>query len=174
MRVIAGLFKGRKLVFKKSKLVRPTQDRVKETLFNIISDKIVDGVCLDLFAGSGSLGIEALSRGAKSIDFVDIDVTYVIKNLANIKADNCAEVFKSNAANYIKKAYKKYDIIFLDPPWSELILFERSLKAIFEFDILNNEGIIICEHPQEVNDFYLFKEIKQKKIGNKNLSILEK
>lgn len=174
MRIIAGKYKSRKLVFKKSILLRPTQDRVKETIFNIISNKLENSICLDLFAGSGSLGFEAVSRGAKKVDLVDTNVEFLYKNLESINSDKSAKIFKKNALSYIKSTEQLFDIIFLDPPWTKSDLFEHSLKAIFEFDILNSNGIIICEHPKEYDEFYSFNVNAQKKFGNKKISILEK
>jgi 16S rRNA (guanine966-N2)-methyltransferase len=174
MRIIAGKYKSRKLVFKKSTLLRPTQDRVKETVFNIMSDKLENSICLDLFAGCGSLGFEAVSRGAIKVDLVDVNVEFLYKNLERINNDKIATIFKTNALRYIKNTDQSYDVIFLDPPWTKSDLFELSLNAIFEFDILKPKGIIVCEHPKEYEKFYSFNVKTQKKFGNKKISILEK
>jgi len=174
MRIIAGKYKSLKLLFKTSSVLRPTQDRVKETVFNIISDKLENSTCLDLFAGIGSLGFEAVSRGAKKVDLVDVNVEFLYKNLERLNHDKTATIFKRNALSYVKHTDEVYDIIFLDPPWTKSDLFEHSLKAIFEFDILKSNGIIVCEHPKEFDSFKFFIVREQKKFGNKKISILEK
>ena len=173
MRIISGKYKSRKLLFKKSLELRPTQDRVKETLFNIISTNVENSSCLDLFAGSGSLGFEAVSRGAKKVNLVDIDTEFLLKNHALLNYDSAVNISKANAINYLKKINDNFDIIFIDPPWKKSILFERALKAIFEFDILKINGILVCEHPIEYENFYLFSVKTQRKFGNKKISILE-
>ena len=94
MRIISGKYKSRKLLFKKSLELRPTQDRVKETLFNIISTNVENSSCLDLFAGSGSLGFEAVSRGAKKVNFVDIDTEFLLKNHALLNYDSAVNITK--------------------------------------------------------------------------------
>ncbi len=174
MRVIAGKFKGQRLLFSKSFSLRPTQDRVKETLFNMIQGICEDAICLDLFCGTGSLGIESLSRGATSVDFVDIDTRYIQKNINLFDTKLPISIYKESAFNYVKQTQKLYDIIFLDPPWSKLSYFERALKGIFDFDILNNEGLIICEHPNNISDFHRFSVEKQKSFGNKMITLLRK
>ena len=173
MRIISGKYKSRKLLFKKSLELRPTQDRVKETMFNVISNKIVGSSCLDLFAGSGSLGFEAISRGANKLSLIDIYTEFLKKNHALLNNDSAVKIIKGNAINYLKKVNETYDIVFIDPPWKKSVLFEHALKAIFEFDILKINGILVCEHPIEYNNFYLFSVMIQKKFGNKKISILE-
>jgi 16S rRNA (guanine966-N2)-methyltransferase len=117
MRVIAGAYGGRTLKAPKGDSTRPTSDRVREALFSILGDRVQDARVLDLFAGSGALGLEALSRGAQSVTFVDDDraaITAIKANLAALKAQ--AEVRQSDALRFLSGALQ-YDLIFLDPPY---------------------------------------------------------
>ncbi len=146
MRVISGSARGRKLIQPENNAVRPTTDMVKESLFNIIQFKIEGRNVLDLFSGTGQLGIEALSRGASSAVFVDESeraLKLVRANLKHTELAERAEVYREDALTFLKRG-RKYDIIFLDPPY-ESPLVEKALRAINEFDILNEDGIIICE-----------------------------
>lgn len=124
---------------------RPTSDRVKESLFNIIQPKIVGSAVLDLFAGSGALGLEALSRGAASSDFVDCSasaVCTIYKNINKTKLQN-ARVFKKDYALFLK-ADGVYDIIFLDPPYNKGFL-RSALEAAVAGGSLSPDGIVVCE-----------------------------
>lgn len=149
MRVITGKARGVVLKTPDGMLTRPTADRVKEALFSIIQFDLPAAKVLDLFGGTGQLGIEALSRGAKSAVFVDSrdDACNLIKeNLrrTNLSAD--AKVVKSDYLSFLKNTKETFDIIFLDPPYAEVFL-ENSLKMITEIDILQSGGIIVAERP---------------------------
>lgn len=173
MRVISGKYKGRKLKGFDIDGTRPTMDRIKESLFAMIQDKIIDSNCLDLFAGSGALGIEALSNGAKSCDFIDhntISINTIKENTKNIKEQ--FNIINSDYKKYLKQTNKKYDIIFLDPPYKNNLL-NKALKYIEEYDLLNDDGIIVCEYEKEEIITNL-KLIKEKKYGSKNIKILKK
>ena len=147
MRVISGTARGIRLQTPDGLVTRPTADRVKEALFSIIQFELEGRSVLDLFAGTGQLGIEALSRGAKSAVFVDAGapaVKLVKENLKKTKLDSAARVLQSDYAAFLRACKEKFDIIFLDPPYAENFL-ENSLKIISEIDILRYGGIIICE-----------------------------
>ena len=151
MRVITGTARGRRLKELKGNETRPTTDRVKEGIFNIIQFDIEGRRVLDLFGGTGQLGIECLSRGAESATFVDArtDATNLIReNLALTELSDRAKVLTADYAGVLSSATEKYDIVFLDPPY-ETKLLERSLELISQFDILREHGIIVCESPQE-------------------------
>lgn len=151
MRVITGTARGRRLNELKGKETRPTTDRVKEGIFNIIQFDIEGRRVLDLFGGTGQLGIECLSRGAAHATFVDARtdaVKLIRENLALTALANRATVLTADYATVLSGAVEKYDLVFLDPPY-ETKLLERSLELISQFDILHEHGIIICESPQE-------------------------
>ena len=128
MRVITGAARGRRLKELEGYETRPTTDRVKEGVFNIIQFDIEGRKVLDLFAGTGQLGIEALSRGVEAR----------------------AAVLCADALTYPAAAREKFDLIFIDPPYAAN-LWEKMLDSIYQFDILSNHGIIVCESPAEQN-----------------------
>ena len=149
MRVITGKARGVSLKTPDGMATRPTSDRVKEALFSIIQFEIPGAKVLDLFGGTGQLGIEALSRDAKSAIFVDEreDACKLIReNLKRTRLENTAKVIRSDYMAYLKNCKEKFDIIFLDPPYAEVFL-ENSLKMITEIDILQSGGIIVTERP---------------------------
>lgn len=174
MRVISGKYKGKKLDGFYIDGTRPTMDRVKESLFSIIQGNIKDSVVLDLFAGSGSLGIEAISNGATKAILVDnnIKAIEIIKNnIKNIGKE--IKVFKSDYKDALKLFNGiKFDIIFLDPPY-KLNLINDCLNKIKELDLLSDNGIIVCEYENELIDNFNFELIKEKKYGKKKIIILK-
>lgn len=149
MRVITGKARGVQLKTPDGMLTRPTTDRVKEALFSIINFEIPGAAVLDLFGGTGQLGIEALSRGAKSAVFVDAreDACRLIKeNLKRTKLEQGGRVVRSDYLDYLSRCRDKFNIILLDPPYAEVFL-ENALKRITEIDILESDGIIVAERP---------------------------
>ena len=157
MRVIAGLRKGHKLIAPKGKTVRPTEDKIKESLFNILRYIDDDSIVLDAFGGSGSIGIEFLSRGAKLCYFVDnysesIDV--IKENLKHTKLIDQSVIMKIDIFLAIKSfnANKlKFDYIYLDPPFRQENLLVTLLDLIDSERILNKDGMIIIEHESELD-----------------------
>ena len=151
MRVITGSARGIKLVTPEGLHTRPTADRVKEALFSVIQFEIEGRTVLDLFAGTGQLGIEALSRGAKRAVFTDGSadaVKLVRENLKRTKLTEQASVLQTDYLAYLSSTREKFDIIFLDPPYAEKFL-EIALEKISEIDILRDGGIIVCEKTAE-------------------------
>ena len=149
MRVITGTARGRKLKELEGMETRPTTDRVKEGLFNILQFDIEGRRVLDLFAGTGQLGIECLSRGAAQAAFVDrrSDAVKLIReNLKLTGLEDRARVTAGDSMEYLRNLREKYDLVFLDPPY-EAGLLEPALEHIARFDILNPHGIIVAEHP---------------------------
>ncbi|MCL2341754.1 MAG: 16S rRNA (guanine(966)-N(2))-methyltransferase RsmD [Firmicutes bacterium] len=150
MRVISGTARGKKLETAKGLETRPTSDRVKEALFNIIQFDIKNSKVLDLFAGSGALGIEALSRGADFAVFSDTSlesIEVINKNLKNTKLEEKALVINKDYTLALKKTMQegyKFDIIFLDPPYKSNFAV-NAVEEIINLDILNNSGMIIVE-----------------------------
>ncbi len=139
MRVVSGTARGCKLQPVPGMNTRPTTDRVKENVFNLIQDHVRGAEVLDLFAGTGQLGIEALSRGAAHCDFVEHNKTaygIVSKNVESARVKDKAALHRTEAAEFVSKAGReRYDVIFLDPPYGGVIL-ENALKQIETFDIL--------------------------------------
>ena len=149
MRVITGKARGVQLKTPEGLLTRPTGDKVKEACFSIINFDIPGAKVLDLFGGTGQLGIEALSRGAKSAVFVDAreDACRLIReNLRRTKLESDGKVVRSDYMDYLNRCREQFDIIFLDPPYAEVFL-ENALKRITEIDILLSGGIIVTERP---------------------------
>lgn len=149
MRVITGKARGVQLKTPQGMQTRPTADRVKEALFSIINFDLPGASVLDLFGGTGQLGIEALSRDAKSAVFVDAsaDACQLIReNLKRAKLDVQGRVVRSDYMEYLNKCRERFDIILLDPPYAEVFL-ENALKRITEIDILETNGIIVTERP---------------------------
>lgn len=152
MRVIAGTFRGRKLREPQGQEIRPTTDKVKESLFNIIQFDLPGSRVLDLFGGTGQLGLEALSRGAKHCTFVEQDRSAVALIRENIKlcgVQEQAKVIQGDALGFLASCREKYDIILLDPPYKSGLL-EQSIEGITRFDILREHGIMVGESAAEL------------------------
>ncbi len=179
MKVTAGKFKGRKLIDNTYEHIRPTADVVKQSIFNKLFMEINGAKVLDLFAGTGALGIEALSRGAKEVFLVDKDIRSIklIKNnLINLKIEgNCIKVIKSDFEDAIKRLKdQKFDIIILDPPYKSGF-YEKSIKLIYENDILTECGIIVCEHDKKDEfNYEPFIVFDEKIYGIKKVTYLKK
>ena len=179
MRVITGKARGVQLKTPDGMLTRPTTDRVKEALFSIIQFDVPTARVLDLFGGTGQLGIEALSRGAKHAVFVDQreDACRLIReNLKRTRLESDAKVVRSDYLDYLKRCREPFDIIFLDPPYAEVFL-ENALKCIAEIDILQSGGIIIAERPvgKELPwEFEGFTRSRDYKYGNTLIAVYRK
>ena len=179
MRVITGKARGVQLKTPEGMLTRPTADRVKEALFSIINFDLPGAAVLDLFGGTGQLGIEALSRGAKSAVFVDQreDACKIIReNLRRTKLEAQGRVVRSDYLDYLRRSREKFDIILLDPPYAEVFL-ENALKCITEIDILQTGGIIVAERPVEKElpfEFEGYTRSRDYKYGKTLLTIYRK
>ena len=173
MRVISGKYKGKNLIGFDIDGTRPTMDRVKESLMAMIQNKIKNACCLDLFAGSGSLGIEALSNGAKSCYFIDknIELIKIIKENTK-KMDDEIYILNDDYMDFLNNTNKKFDIIFLDPPY-KLNLINNCLLKIHEKSLLNKGGIIVCEYENEIINKNLFEVYKEKTYGQKKILIFK-
>lgn len=156
LRVISGMAKGRKLKCPPGRAIRPTSDMVKESLFNIISADIYDSIFLDLFSGTGSIGIEALSRGANICYFVEKvynNIKYIndnVKLLGSIDSAVILHMDALHALDYFNKNNIKFDFIYIDPPYYNN-LYVEPLNKISEYELLNTDGYAIVEHHK--NDF---------------------
>ncbi|MBP3304408.1 MAG: 16S rRNA (guanine(966)-N(2))-methyltransferase RsmD [Oscillospiraceae bacterium] len=179
MRVITGKARGVSLKTPEGLQTRPTADRVKEALFSIIQFDIPGTRVLDLFGGTGQLGIEALSRGAKSAVFVDAGdkaCALIKENLRRCKMEQDAWVIRADYLEYLDRCREKFEIIFLDPPYAEVFL-EKALKKITEIDILQTGGIIVAERPAGKElpwDFPGFTRSKDYKYGKTLLTLYRK
>ena len=148
MRVISGEYRGRRLLEPAGRYVRPTTDQVKEAVFNIIQFDIEGRRVLDLFAGTGQMGIEALSRGARECVFVDSSresLRLVRENLRRCGAD--AQIVQCDAIDFLRRR-ERFDLVFIDPPYDSG-LAEKAVEAVKEFDILSKGGIMIAETRRE-------------------------
>lgn len=150
MRVVSGMARGTKLYTLEGSNTRPTLDRVKEALFNIIQYDLENSNILDLFAGSGSLGIEALSRKAKFCAFCDNSyeaTTIIKKNIEKTRFNDLSKIYNmayDKALLKMKNENLKYDIVFLDPPY-ETDYIQKSLELIIKYELLNDDAILILE-----------------------------
>jgi len=179
MRVISGLYKGRNILGFDIDGTRPTQDRVKESVFGSIQDYLEDSTVLDLFSGSGNLAIESLSNGASKAYLVDNSkeaINIINKNITDIKVEN-AYVIKDdymNALNYFKNNNIKFDIVFLDPPYKDDYI-DNSIKYLVDNDMLNEKAIIVCEFENNIKiDYKEFEIKKEKKFGYKKIVIFKR
>lgn len=181
MKVISGFLKGRNINGFNIEGTRPTQDRVKESLMASIQMHIKEAVVLDLFAGSGQLGIETISNGAKTCYFIDNnpEVIKVLKdNIKNLQIQTYSKVFLSDwkkMLNEFGKTNQKFDLIFVDPPY-DYDVYEKVLKKVNELDLLTDNGLIVLEYANHkfLDEYDNLICIKEKKYGYKNIKIFKK
>ena len=146
MFIISGKYRRRRIQYpKNSPYCRPTKSMVREAVFNRLQHDIDGAYVLDLCAGTGAVGLEALSRGAAHVTFVDTHTKYIKENCSGLKDD--IVIVKKDAFEFIKSYKKKpFNIIYFDPNWDNNILYLNTLKHVFDFDILESNGVFICEH----------------------------
>ena len=179
MRVIAGSAGGIRLSTPEGMKTRPTIERVKEAIFSSVHFRLPGMRVLDLFAGTGQMGIEALSRGAAACDFVDFRAEaadLVRENLRRTGLQDRAQVFCTDYASFLRSCSGPYDLILLDPPYAENFL-ENALKTISEIDILANDGIIITERSAEkplTGDYVGLIRQKDRRYGTVCITAFEK
>ena len=179
MRVITGKARGVNLKTPEGLATRPTADRVKEALFSVINFDIPGSEVLDLFGGTGQLGIETLSRGATKAVFVDESdkaCALIKENLRRTKLENYGRVVRSDYQAFLRSSKEQFDIIFLDPPYAEVFL-ENALNCISEIDILQSNGIIVAERPlgkELLLDIPGFSRSKDYKYGKTLITIYRK
>ena len=179
MRVVSGICKGRPLKAVPGNTTRPTTDKVKEALFNMIGPYFDGGIGLDLFAGSGGLGLEALSRGLDKVIFIDREskaIQVIQENIKTCKFEEQAEVYRNDADRALKALIKRdlcFDYIFLDPPYKKQQLVSL-LEKMDKHDIVKKDGIVVCEHSFDVElpeSMGRFSQIKHEKYGIIAISI---
>ncbi len=174
MRIIGGELKGRKLFRPEDEGVRPTSDKVRGAIFSTIAPDIVDAAFLDGFAGSGAMGIEAVSRGAKHATFLDINpksIALTKKNVYNCHIEDKCCVLKLDFFKFLDETTAKFDIIFIDPPYA-MAEIGWLPKKVEQADILKKEGILIVEHDSGVafSDVKRLHLIKTKKYANTTIT----
>ncbi|MEK6692475.1 MAG: 16S rRNA (guanine(966)-N(2))-methyltransferase RsmD [Nitrospirota bacterium] len=170
MKVVSGISRGRRLKGSKAG-IRPTSEKVKEALFDIIGEKVKGAIFLDLYAGTGAIGIEALSRGGEKAVFVESDPSLrrvIRENVSSLGLGEKADVVGQDAGRFLNNAMKKaerFDIIFLDPPYHTGEM-DRIIKILSKGDVLNEDGVLVAEHfkkkklPEEVGLLRLLKEYR--------------
>ena len=178
MKVISGILKGRNIEGYNIDGTRPTMDRVKESLFAMIQDYIKDSTVLDLFAGSGQLGIEAISNGAKLCYFTDHNnevIKVLNRNITNLNIKDKSKVILTDWKKFLNECGTKnikFDLIFIDPPY-DYDVYEKVIDKVSSLNLLNDNGLLILEHhnlklKEAYNNLILYKE---KKYGNKSVNI---
>jgi 16S rRNA (guanine(966)-N(2))-methyltransferase RsmD len=179
IRVVGGTARGRKLFGPKGLVFRPTTGRVKEFLFSYLYEKVENAIILDLFSGSGSLGIEAISRGAKKVFFIDhskYSITLLKKNLATCGFHKQAVILKGSVFSIIRdQKLPTFQIIFADPPFKGYYR-ERITENIGRYQLLSSGGLLLIEHEQHDTDSrsHSMMLIKQKRFGNSMVSIYKR
>ena len=177
MRVIAGEAGGRRLKSGKGREARPTGDRVKEALYNILGNYVFEANILDLYAGFGGIGIEAISRGAKKAIFVEKNRRHtkiIEENLDLTRYNDKARVIKGDVLKTLPHLSDQFDIIFLDPPYAELELYQTTLDLILEHNLIKEDGIVVFEADSkkspEIPQGY--EVLKEKNYGDTSLTFL--
>lgn len=179
MRIIAGEYRGRKLFALDDLSIRPTTDRAKQTIFDILTNRVVfDGVeVLDLFSGTGSLGLEAISRGAKSVTFIEKSprsVSVLNKNIQALKCEKQCTVHQADVFWYLKNAHRTFDVVFADPPY-KLETIGTIPNAIYDGEVVRNGTYVVMEHSRE-SDVALDEtkyEILKKPFGQTRVLIMK-
>lgn len=178
MRVISGKYKGAKIEGFDIVGTRPTMDRVKESMFAMIQTHIKGSVVLDLFAGSGNLGIEAVSNGASKVYFVDqnkIATKTIAQNMKKIQIKEESHILQldyQEALRQFSKLNIKFDLVLLDPPY-QFGLLNNVLEELISLDLLKKDAFIVCEYEKEKVDSNLLKCVKEKKYGTKFVKVYQ-
>lgn len=176
IRIIGGRFRGKKLHFPTIEGLRPTPDRVRETLFNWLMHDIHEARCLDAFAGSGALGLEAFSRGAASVTLLEYDPKAYANLLKQASSFNSSSltIRKTDACQFLQQTKESFDIIFLDPPFAKNYI-PICLSSLARSNVLVNDGLLYIESPSEVDiDPSIWQKIKQKMAGQVVYSLYKK
>lgn len=175
MRIISGSRRGHKLYEFGGDNIRPTTDRVKEAVFSMIGGYIADAVVLDMFAGSGALSFEMISRGAKHAVLIDADkhsVEVIEKNMRSLGFEAQCEIYQCSCLDYVKRCGREFDVIFMDPPYNGGFI-EQALRTVVTNSVLAKTGIIVLESDSTdfKGSFSGLDMIKQKKYGRTYITI---
>lgn len=176
IRIIGGTYRGKKIHFPAVEGLRPTPDRVKETLFNWLMHDIRGARCLDVFAGSGALGLEAFSRGAQQVVFIEQSATAYnnLKNIITQFNSTQLQIIKGDALSYLQQSNEQYDLIFLDPPFAANFI-PQCLSYIEKNNLLIKGGLLYLESPCLIEvDLNQWRSIKLKQSGQVIYSLFEK
>ena len=178
MRIISGCRRGHKLLDFQGQDIRPTTDRVKEAIFSMIAAHIQGTVVLDMFAGSGALSFEMLSRGAERAVLIEKNkrsFEVIKKNIESLGFEELCVLEQCSCFDYVKRCTDCFDVVFLDPPYNKGLI-EQALGAIIEYDILSDNGIIVLESDNTdfKSDFEGLDIIKQKHYGRTFITIYTK
>jgi 16S rRNA (guanine966-N2)-methyltransferase len=178
MRIIAGKYRSRQIAAPAGLKTRPTSDRLRETLFNIVAAKVSDSVWLDLFAGSGAVGIEALSRGARSAYFVDSATraaSAIRENLKSLGIDDGFEVLERDAATALRLLDSQAvicDFCYLDPPYRKIDDYEQVLGFLSQSRLLNPESLVIAEHDKHFDPGAAFGSLRRQRVLRQGDAVL--
>ena len=171
MRIIGGSLKGKKLFSIPGKKVRPTADRLRESIFNILSYKVSEAIVLDLFSGTGAFGIESLSRGAKQVVFVEKSraaLSVIKRNIQACALEKQAQVIQwdiTKNLNCLRRIPFRYDLVFMDPPYNRDMI-QKGLRNLYHSDCVDQGGCIVVEHsasepiPENTKEFAIFDQRK--------------
>lgn len=172
VRINAGVWRSRLLKFPDAIGLRPTSDRVRQTVFNWLGQDMTSKVCLDLFAGTGAMGFEALSRNAKHLTMVEYDqlvAKFLNENKALLKAENC-EILQMDAMQFLTANKRQFDVIFCDPPFNKQWL-DKLLPVLFKH--LADDGILYVESEYKIISNETWQVIKESKAGNVHYHLLK-
>ena len=187
MRIIAGQFRGRKLIRFNKEAIKPTTDKTRESIFNIIISYInndkknnmpFEGFnVLDIFAGTGALGFEAISRGAENVTFIEKsrdNLRVLYKNVDHLKVKEKVNIIKRSIRK-VKQINGKFDLIFMDPPYQMNLILKKTLKKVLDFKIIKKKTIIVLEHAKKKKIVIPkeFEIIKEKNYGNSSLTLIK-
>ncbi len=177
IRIIGGRHKSYRIVFRATPALRPTTDRAKETLFSWLQFELEGKSCLDLFAGTGSLGLEALSRGAQHVTFVEKEKSLfksIKKNIIHLGYEDKIQAACIDASRWLKTNKQKFDVIFLDPPFDQ-IDYKVLIRTIYQSNVLNESGKVFLETNKhtELKLSKTLNILKEKTIGDVRLMILQ-
>ena len=172
MKVTSGIRKGAILSASPDLSVRPTTDKVKQSVFNMIQFEIADKYVLDLFAGSGAMGIEALSRGAKHCTFVDINPEFVKKNIQKLRFEDISQIIRSDYLDFLRKCDRQFDLVFLDPPYEKKMV-DAALMQLVDNRLLKPSAIVVweCDEKETVCIPECIEIIKERTFGRVQIRI---
>ena len=189
MRIISGKFRGRKLIRFNKEGIKPTTDKVRESIFNIIISYLKINKknnnlpfkklnVLDIFAGTGALGLEAISRGAENVTFIEKsrdNLRVLYKNINHLKVSEKIKIIKRSIRK-VKKIDGKFDLIFMDPPYQMDLIIKKTLKKILDFKIIKKKTVIVLEHAKNKTMVIPkdFEIIKEKNYGNSSLTLIKR